>query len=249
MASFLKLFLVLLLITFGNYSLFAQESYKLQAKRLEALLIQNDILKVKSFESTYLESLFEEDTISAIDLSIHFMKENKISDTISKHLYTFVLLQSALDKINFDLDAINQTNKKIESQKDFLSKTLIIVHDKTTIADKKGKKKGKENTQLLNPIVCPKDKIQTAIYSKLRYFESENCSFEIPNEFSEVEKNNFLINMEEAFKDKSRTLDINLKAQHKLIDIKSETKTFLDYWTPILEKKSDESIRFDPLGR
>ena len=83
----------------------------------------------------------------------------------------------------------------------------------------------------------------------MRYFDADNCSFEIPNEFSEAEKNNILANLEEAFKDKGRTLDINLKAQHQLVDIKSEIKAYLDYWTPILENKSDESIRFDPLGR
>ena len=249
MASCLKLFLVLLFTSFGNYFLFAQESYKLQAERLKTLLIQNDIAKVKSFESNYLKSLFEEDTISAVDLSIQFLKENKISDTISMHLYTFVLLQSSLEKINFDLESINQIDKKIESQKDLLSKALIKVHEKAPLIDKKSKKKGKSDTQLFNPIVCPKDKIQTALHTKLRYFDADNCSSEIPNEFSEAEKNNILAKLEEAFKDKGRTLDINLKAQHQLVDIKSEIKAYLDYWTSVLEKKSDESIRFDPLGR
>lgn len=249
MNSFLKLFFLLLLSTFGNYPLFAQESYKIQAERLKTLLNQNDLTKVKSIESKYLESLFEEDTISAIDLSIQFLKEKNLSDTFSNHLYAYILLQSSLEKINVDLETINQIDKKIESQKDLLSKTLIKVHEKKPIIDKKPKKKGKSVPQIINPIVCPKDKIQTAIHTKLRYFDSDNCSFEIPNEFTEAEKNIFLANMEEAFKDKSRTLDINLKAQHQLVDIKSEIKAYLEYWTSVLEKKSDESIRFDPLGK
>ena len=56
------------------------------------------------------------------------------------HLYTFVLLQSSLEKINFDLESINQIDKKIESQKDLLSKALIKVHEKAPLIDKKSSK-------------------------------------------------------------------------------------------------------------
>lgn len=243
------LFIFVLFLTICNALIAKNQEGNKQSERLKNLLTQNDISKIKSFEAIYLEKLFEEDTISAIDLSIQFLNENQISDTISKHLYTFVLLQTSLEKINVDLETINKIDKKIEAQKDELSKKLLQVHDKTSIMIKKDKKKKKSVEENIIYLHCPKDKIQTTINTKLRYFDTDNCNFEIPEEFTEETKNIILMEMEEAFKDKSRTLDINLKAQHQLIDIKNEIVAYINYWTPILEKKSDANIRFDPLGR
>lgn len=239
---------IVILFSISNKG-FGQSDFSLkEVNRLDSILSRNDVLTTKNLSEKFLLSLFENDTITATELSTQMFSESFISDTICNPLYTFILFQGEWEKINKDISEINIVNSKIETQKDSLAKQIKLVTEKTPIQTKPTKKKQK-SIITVSDFPIQKDEIKTTTFTKLRFFDVQPYAYPIPETLTELEKQLLLNNMEEYSKDLRRTLDSNLKSQHRLIDIKKEMFEFLNDWSSILDSKTNEEIRYNPLSK